>query len=475
MPSAREQPFKGAWVRELRRGGVSFLAACLLLTPAMGGGAGREAGEGLQEPPPRQDFSSPDDQLSQFIGSLLVDHPLLRSAQARWRSSLGRVAQEGSLEDPELAYNWYAQTPETRVGPQEQSLELSQRIPWFGKRRLQAQRAARLAESLAWRVQDIGRNLVAQLKHEYFDAAFLQKALSINQEETELLRRFEEIALTRYATGEGIQQSVVKVQTDISRLRDQKTSLKELLKAKIRRVAQLIGRPDAELALAPISLHLPELQYDAGKLEDQALLDHPRIQEMHQVVQADEVWSRRRILESRPDFRFGIGYTDVGRRQDTLGILSPPEENGRDSLALTVGLNLPLYRRRIRAGVTEAQESARANQERLQDAVDQLRYEIQEAVLRLESLHDRARLYKDILIPQAGESLGSAEAAYTTDRQDFLDLLDAERILFQVRLTYHRLLSDYWIALADLERGLGSRFPSTIPREEEEPPEGSEE
>jgi hypothetical protein len=33
-------------------------------------------------------------------------------------------------------------------------------------------------------------------------------------------------------------------------------------------------------------------------------------------------------------------------------------------------------------------------------------------------------------------------------------------VLFEVRLTYHRLLADYWVALADLEHGLGRPFPA---------------
>jgi outer membrane protein TolC len=41
----------------------------------------------------------------------------------------------------------------------------------------------------------------------------------------------------------------------------------------------------------------------------------------------------------------------------------------------------------------------------------------------------------------------------------FLDLLDAERILFQSRLAYHRLVADLWIALADLELAVARPFP----------------
>ena len=72
---------------------------------------------------------------------------------------------------------------------------------------------------------------------------------------------------------------------------------------------------------------------------------------------------------------------------------------------------------------------------------------------------ERGSLYREVIIPQAEEALASAEAAYTTGKLDFLDLLDAERVLFQVRLTYHRLLADHWKALAELERALGRSFP----------------
>ena len=55
--------------------------------------------------------------------------------------------------------------------------------------------------------------------------------------------------------------------------------------------------------------------------------------------------------------------------------------------------------------------------------------------------------------------VGEVEIEQRIHFGDFLDLLDAERVLFQVRLTYHRLLADHWKALAELERALGRSFP----------------
>ena len=40
-----------------------------------------------------------------------------------------------------------------------------------------------------------------------------------------------------------------------------------------------------------------------------------------------------------------------------------------------------------------------------------------------------------------------------------LDLLDGERVLLEVRLMIARYRSDYLVALADLERAIGVRFP----------------
>ncbi len=400
-----------------------------------------------------------DSQLKELIAALLEGNPEIRSARARWRSRSERVPQARSLPDPELNYRYFAQSPETRVGPQEQTLELSQTVPWKGKRSLQAEQAESVALSAAWQAQDLERLLVAELKRAYFETAYLQEALAVNAGERDLLRRFESIALKRYATGEGIQQSVVKVQTDITRLDDTETTLQERLDAVTRRIAELIGRPGSELALSPIALGIAPVDYDRTELEEAAVTQHPKVRALELLIGADRAWSRRRALESRPDFRFGLGYSVVGDREDDAGMLVPPEDNGQDIVALTVGINLPVHRGRIRAGIAEAEESRRSNEQLLSTSRNRLQYLVQEAILRLESIEERSRLYDEVLIPQAEESLASSEAAYTTGRQDFLDLLDAERVLFQVRLTYHRLVSDYWIALSDLEFGIGGRFP----------------
>lgn len=444
-----------------RAGGLSPPRIVLAAVGLLAGAAGLAAEPGAPPPPHAVpgEFHATGPQLEGLIEVLLEENPALRSARAAWRSRLERVPQSRSLPDPQLSYRYFARSPETRVGPQEHALELSQGIPWRGKLGLQALREEQLAGSAAWQVRDLERSLVAELKKSYYEAAYLREALTVNAEEKALLQRFEQIALTRYRTGEGIQQSVVKVQTDISRLSDQETSLHQQLDVAVRRIAELIGRPETEITLEPVDLSFPVLRLDPAQLESEAVTAHPIVRAVQKRVDADETWSRRRSLEGRPDFRLGLGYTLVGERDDPAGVLSPPQENGKDVLAFTVGINLPVFRKKIRAGIAEAEQSARSGRHTLESTQDRLRFEVQEALLRAGSYEERGSLYREAIIPQAEESLASAEAAYVTDKQDFLDLLDAERVLFQVRLTYHRLLADYWKSLAGLERALGRPFP----------------
>ena len=124
-----------------------------------------------------------------------------------------------------------------------------------------------------------------------------------------------------------------------------------------------------------------------------------------QRVEADRVWAERRELESRPDFRFGLAYTLVDKREDLAGVVNPPEDNGKDALGLTVGINIPLHRKRVRAGVAEAVESRRAGEQFLEAVRDRLRVDVQEAMLRIDSLAERGRLYREVIVPQAEESL----------------------------------------------------------------------
>ena len=66
-------------------------------------------------------------------------------------------------------------------------------------------------------------------------------------------------------------------------------------------------------------------------------------------------------------------------------------------------------------------------------------------------LVEQMELYDEVLIVQASQSLRSAESAYAAGTADALDLLDAERVLLQVRIAAERARADLDVAVARLE------------------------
>lgn len=407
-----------------------------------------------------EDFFLTDPELGRFIQIILRDNPEILAARRDWKAGLERPAQVRTLPDPQVTIRYFAESIETRIGPQNSVLELTQPVPWPGKLSTAGRRADHLAASLREKIRQVERNLVRDFKRAYYDLAYIQEALRVNEEEQGLLTRFEQIALTRYSTGEGIQQNVIKVQTEITRLMDQHTFLSERRDILLKRLAQLMGQPEVILEAREIPLPAPSMPVSIRDLEEKALENRPEILSIKEEILADGLLVSRRRLDWRPDFRFGISYTNIGNREDLGGILSPPSDNGEDALALVAGIRIPLYGKRISSGVREAQEIQQAGFRRLESEQDRVQYEVQEAILRLESLLERTELYRGTLIPQAEHSLSSSEAAYQTNQLIFLDLLDAERVWFQVRLAYHRLLSDFWITAAELERATGMKFPA---------------
>ena len=64
--------------------------------------------------------------------------------------------------------------------------------------------------------------------------------------------------------------------------------------------------------------------------------------------------------------------------------------------------------------------------------------------------------FERVLLIQAEQSLRSAESGYAAGNLNSLDLLDAERVLLEVRTGIERARTDHAIALARLEGAIGA-------------------
>ena len=399
--------------------------------------------------------------LGELINRSLERNPELIGMAARYRAALQKIPQVRSLPDPVLSFTQYLRSPETRVGPQSNITMLSQKFPWFGKLDLKGKIAAREAGAIYQEYLARERSLAAQVKESFYELSYLDRMREILEEERRLLDHFEMLSQARYAQGEGFQYSVIRLQAEITKLEDMEKELdrqRATLTARINTLADL----DPEREIPVISgIRVPEVALDVERLNG---LGEDNRRELRASLERMEKLEQALALEKKsywPDFTIGVGMANVEGREDPAGKRLPPPDNGKNPFSVSVGINIPIWRDKYRAGVLEAAEMKIAEQQKYSGLRNEINYSVTELVSRLRILEEQINLYDSVVITQAKELLGSAEAAYEEGQGGVLDLLDSERFLLNSRRIEERYRADYLKALARLELAVGTRFPDS--------------
>ncbi len=430
---------------------ATLLIAALEAAPAAAQQTTTTTGVAIPQPASRLAASLPDPLLRDLVARVLAANPELAAAAARARAASLRAPQVKALPDPMLGWTAFVAPPETRVGPQRLMVAISQRLPWFGKLALHERAALLEAGALGAEVEARRLGLVTETRRIYYELAFLRLFGEITGEFRQHLVQHEEIARTRYATGVGLGQGVVKLQAEITRVEQQLLEIGQRRSALLARLEALLDGPVTADLAAPGLPELGELRLDRAALEGRALELRPELVAVAaRIAHADAL---RALAEKafRPDFTVGLTFTAVERRDDLPGRLSPPPGNGDDILGLQGGVTLPVRRGKLRAALEEAAELRRGAEESERAVRAGIAADVGELTERIELGWQQLRLLDDVLVLQAEEALDSARAGYVAGTLNALDLLDAEHVLFGARTAVARAAADFAIYLARLE------------------------
>jgi outer membrane protein TolC len=280
------------------------------------------------------------------------------------------------------------------------------------------------------------------------------------EEEYSLLQHYERLASARYSSGLGSQHEVIKLQSSLSRLLNRTKTLEQQRRIFASRLNLLRAFP-AQRDIPQIAPPRPP-QFLAPDVEALSGIGEENREELRSIMAMIERNERSIEVAKKdfwPDFTLGAGFINVAKRQDLAGIVTPPPENGKNAFSFSVGLNIPIWRDKYRSAVLEATENLMAERSSYQAVVNQIEYEVSEAVIRIQTLQEQLDLFAQVLIPQTEQTLKSGEAAYETGHADILDLLDSESALFELRLSDARFRTEIMKALTDLERAVGTKYP----------------
>jgi outer membrane protein TolC len=404
---------------------------------------------GKPENDPAPDWDQKELSVDALVQQVLARNPSLEQMEAAWRAASARYPQVTSLEDPMFGFTFGPGTfsPDDRGVEFAYRFEVSQKFPFPGKLQLRGENALAEASAAGRDVDDMRLQLAESARSAFYDYFLTERALAVNQDSLELLRKLRKDAASRFATNLAPEQDMLQADVEIGKEEDRRLELEQMRQVAVARINTLMHRaPDRSLPPPPKELQIKEKLPDAQSLREMAVARRPDLQALADHIAAEEASLDLARRESYPDFEPFFMYDRfMGNMSDNRDLAS----------MLGVRMNLPVYRGRRNGAVAEAEARLAQRKAELARLTDQVYLQVQEAYARVQKSEKSVRLYQDTILPAAEKNVKSAEAAYANTKIPFLSLVEAQRNAVSLRDRYYEVLSDYFRRRAELERAVG--------------------
>ncbi|HEV3236559.1 MAG TPA: TolC family protein [Gemmataceae bacterium] len=398
----------------------------------------------------------PFDGAGELSESLLIDQVLSRNPSlvqmtAAWEAAASRYPQAVSLEDPMFGFTASPSSINSNSVEFGYRLEVSQKLPFSGKRDLRGTGALADADAAARDVDDMKLQLVESAKVSLADYYLAQRALEVNDEGIKLLESFRNRAKDRYEKVPGAnEQDILQADVELGRQRQRQIQLERLREVVQARLNTLVHvPPDRRLPPPPQKLTKDEAPGDVAILRQQARAKRPDLLALENRIKADEAALALAEREYWPDFEVGAAY-------DTIMGNGPTRD-----LAAQVGIrmNVPIRLSKRDAATAEARARLQQRKAELAKQTDQIHFQVQEAFAQLREANRIVDLYEKTLLPKSKGNVEAAESSYVGGRIPFVSLIEAQRGYVEIQDRYYEALAERFRRQANLERVTGGRQP----------------
>jgi outer membrane protein TolC len=423
----------------------------------------------------------------------------LRAYFNEYLSALEVIPQVGSLPDPELTFGYFTRPMEFMMGNQRAEVSLMQMFPWFGTLRANRDEASRMAWARYESFRDRKNQLYLQVKTSWYELYELEREIDIAENNLDLLRRLEQITISRFQGGSSgspattpsggasnrpgsdgsrtsamggmanmqnqapaMQQmpsmpqgnmqgggmsgmpDVLRVKMEINEIENMLAGLRDDRVPLAARFNKLLNRPlNKEIYVADtIGAIFPLI--DEIALVDSITYRNPMIRMLDEEEEVYEIRQKMATLMGRPMLGAGINYM-IFSPADNAG-----QMGGRNMMMPMVRLSIPIFRGKYRAMEREAELMQESVVLRRQNMINGLSVEAAEILRDLSWSERTIQLYKNQMT-LAEQTLNILITAYSTGSTGFEEVLRMQKQLLDYRLGLLKTISEHNRTVARLE------------------------
>ena len=363
----------------------------------------------------------------------------IQAARARTRAGEARPIIASALEDPMISPS-LDHLP-FMLGGADVSVTIEQRIPLSGIRG--HRRASALADLERLRA-DADRTMLdvgVQAATAFLMLQERRRTAALVAEQVGFARDVVTAANARYASGTAPQSDVLRAEVEVARL----DAFAKALISEVQGAEAMLNTSmaqDADLAvpaLVPLAFPQPVPSWPAIKT---ALTSRPELAAGRaEIARADaDVQVMRDMFRPMATIRTGPAYTMA---------------EGRGWMAM-VGVSLPVWRGKLRAGVAEAQAMRAMSAADLQAMIRMIEGDAAVAVHQLQAARDRQAALTSDVLPRARMVIEPAVTGYASGQLPLVSVIEAVQALWLVQSDLIAVDTELGLAWARLGRAIGS-------------------
>ncbi len=394
--------------------------------------------------------------LDSLISEVKQNNPQLKALRNKVIAAESKIGQVSTWEPPQIGVEFFNTPIESFPNPFENQMEydyfIQQMFPFPGKINNMKKAAQNNASMTSQEYFTLEKKIIRDLENSYYELFFIQKKIEINKDNQELMKQFVEIASRQYEVGMGKQPDIIRGQTELStlinegiNLQKEETDTKTMINVLLNREAN----SPIEIVLE-INDTIPDLTYE--RLSRLGFENRPELKGMQFGIEMNKSELAISRTEYYPDLMVRLMYKNM-------------TNTGNDFWSAMFGVNVPLAfwsKNKFTKKVEENEANIQKAEEDFNSMKNMIAYEVQNALVKLETNRNLKDLSKNTIIPQAQQTLQSTIATYQTGKTEFLMVLDAYKMLFNSRVDYYMYLMNFMQAKAQLEQAVGLKLNEII-------------
>jgi outer membrane protein TolC len=378
-------------------------------------------------------------QLQSFIQEAEGNSPEIQAYSLRHHIAEEKVNEADWIPNTLISAGYFVSETETRTGAQRARFSVSQMLPWFGTITARENYASSIANAEYVEIVIAKRKLALSVSQSYYSLYTIKTKQKVLDENIELLKTYEKLALTSVEVGKASAVDVLRLQIRQNELQQQKEVLEETYLGEQTSFNKLLNRDGNTGVTILEALMLPseDIFYDENNLSlNPELLKYDKLYES---IAQSELLNQ---AESNPMIGFGLDYLPVSERPDMNF-----SDNGKDILMPMVSVSIPIFNK---------QYDSRSKQNELKQLEINAQKEnrlnvLESAFAKAQSQRNQSRIAYNTQaknLKQAKDAEQILIKNYETGTIDFNDVLDIQELQLKFELNQVESIQMYYIQSA---------------------------